>query len=154
MVVRTVNYNLPNEEGNVNIQMLEGPRGIQGIQGPRGIQGMTGDRGPRGEQGLPGVFFHGLNNVKCFIAKTTTTNGTWTVDYSQVGFTEILNIQLSLQYTNHSQSESPLGGYIRNATLTSANGEAYCVTSAGLLAAMQQTEVKDGTIVNVMVIGK
>lgn len=150
MYIKTVNYNPPDENGNVNIQMLEGPVGDQGPQGPKGIQGI---QGIQGEKGPPGVLFHGLTNVKCFVGKTTTTGGTWTIDYSSLGFTEVLNIQITLQYTNHSEAEEPLGAYVRNADLNSASGEAFCVTSAGLLAAMQQTEVKDGTIVNVMVIG-
>lgn len=150
MVVLTVNHNLPDENGNVNIQMLEGPQGDQGLRGQQGLRGPEGPPGPPGE---PGIEIIGLSRPKMYVTKTTTSGGAFNVDISNIGFTEIHNVQLTVENNGFSEADLPLSAMITSKTTTGIQGRAFKISSAGLLAAMQQIDASDGTIVNVMIVG-
>ncbi len=153
MVVLTVNYNLPDEDGNVNIQMLEGPQGDGGLQGPRGLQGLPGEPGPKGDKGDPGVEVIGLTNPKMYVTTVTTSGGIFYVDLQNLGFTEIHNVQVAVEDNGFAEADMPLSAMITAKTTYYVRGRAFKISSAGLLAAMQQIDASDGTIVHVMVIG-
>lgn len=87
------------------------------------------------------------------VAVVTGGSGEWSIDYSSANFSQIRTIQITLESGVTSDADKPLGAYVSYKDLTGVRGKAYKVTSAGLLAAMQQVVVNDGTQVHVMVIG-
>lgn len=131
MVVRSVNGEFPDFAGNVEISkdtLLYNSSGLV------------------------------TENVKIFVGVATTVGnaGLFTLDISQAGFSTVDNVQLTVQTGTFAQADSPLSAQYNQATSSSTviNGKAFKATSAGLLAAMQQTPAEAGTKINVLVIGR
>lgn len=91
--------------------------------------------------------------VKIWCGTATVSGGNWSVDYTSAGFTQVKNIQLTVQSSISTEADIALSAMIATSSATAASGKAYRITSAGALVAMQQTAAVNGTIVNVMVIG-
>lgn len=96
-----------------------------------------------------------LSNIKVFTTTTTVngSDGRWSVDYSNMEFTEVLHVSTTVLAGSFSQANTPLSTNVGNVELTYCDGKAFKVTSAGLLTAMQQVPVESGTKVMVMVTG-
>lgn len=130
MVVRSVNNVFPDFVGNVNT--------------PRDAMFYTS---------LGAV----IHPVKVFMGVATTVGnaGLFSLDISVAGFTTIHSVQFTMQAGTFAQADAPLSANYNQATSTTTviNGKAFKATSAGLLAAMQQTPAEAGTQVFVVVYG-
>lgn len=160
----TVNGLYPDEYGNINIPHgPEGPQGNQGIQGPQGIQGTRGPQGERGEKGNKGdkgdagiVYMNDTTKQLKFYNVTATilsSDGTFYVDITQANFVSVIHVSPMIMSGSFSQANAPLAVNFNLPSNTKVSGKAFKATSAGLLAAMQQTPAEPGTQINIMVVG-
>ena len=131
---------------------LNGMDGAPGPEGPQGIQGVAGPQGPKGD---PGVIVVGdTRPLKVFYSEEETGNdGIVTITLPEGAFTEIKHVSLVLKDQGLTQANKPLGWNLISASETSVSARVYKVTSAGLLAAMQQVYADTGTKVTVKVEG-
>lgn len=154
MTVKTINGNHPDKYGNIDIP--QGPMGPEGPQGEQGIQGVDGPQGPRGPQGYsyPLYINDGSKAIKFWTGKAiVTTDGTFTTDYTIANFNKVVHVSTTVLSGNFSQANAPLSCTISSISNTTAKGKAFKATSAGLLAAMQQTVAEVGTEIEIMVVG-
>ena len=80
------------------------------------------------------------SNVKEFITTVDASSGTWSVDYTHVGFTQILNIQATGLRTGSIDNTAAIASVDnRTITLTGCSGEVFSKTTVGLLAVTQLT---------------
>lgn len=115
-------------KGDAGEEGPEGPRGIQGVpgkdgatgpQGLRGEQGLKGDtgsigpQGPKGDIGLQGLRGNsattytdsGQVTTKRFVGRATSdSSGTYSIDVSSAGFTQILSVQVTAVASMSSQN--------------------------------------------------
>lgn len=136
-------------------QGLRGLTGSQGVAGPQGIQGVAGPVGPRGASGALWVN-DPTKQLKLWSGQVELTgnNGQFSVDYTGAGFEHVISVQAQILGSGQLQADFPIAVTINDSySLTTATGKAFKATSAGLLAAMQQTPAEPGTKVNVLVFG-
>lgn len=120
---------------------------------PRVINGYTADE--NGVITLPIVTSVGSQEgLRMWTGITMVEDGEWSVDYSDANFSQIRNIQVTLESNTNTDADRPSSAYVVNYNNTSANGRAWSATSIGLLLGMIQNKARDGVTVHVLVIGK
>ena len=93
-----------------------------------------------------------LRSPIIWIVTTTTTGGSWSVDYTEAGFTSAPVVTATLQLQDTDVYDRGFASTSSAPTATSASG--YAMRGNNLLALGSTTRtVPDGTIVHVMAIG-
>lgn len=123
--VYTVNGNAPDIHGNVNVS-----KSLTYVNDP-------------------------TKELKIFtgIATVTGNSGVWELDYTTANFNTVVDVNPKLFADSFPAADAPLATNITSFTNKKVIGKAFKATSAGLLAAMQQTPAESGTRVLVSVIG-
>ncbi len=134
--------------GGIGATGAVGPTGIQGIAGVAGAIGATGVQGLAGATGATGpagVLYYGasgpLTNVKCSLqAVTSATNGTWSVNYANMGITNLVSIQVNAKSTGTSAATTFQPSTV-TVTNTGASGIVYGYSTSvvGLIPLTQAT---------------
>ena len=136
--------------GNIGPTGPMGPQGDPGRPGAQGPVGMQGYEGPQGEQGPKGdngtVIVGDTRQLKVwYFRATVAADGLIEVDLPNGAFEQVLFASLALDEVGLSQANKPLGWNIVSISSTKVIARLYKVTSAGLLAAMQQVYADAGT---------
>ena len=81
-------------------------------------------------------------------------SGDFSLDISAAEFERVQHVSLTVKAGDFSDAKAPLSTTLKSHSVYSVEGKAFKATSAGLLAAMQQTAAEDGTEIDVLVIGQ
>jgi len=88
-----------------------------------------------------------------WVGTTTTSGGTWSIDYTDAGFVAIPSVMVSIQLQDTDVYDRGFASLSSAPTLTSAQGYGVRGANLALLGATTRT-VPDGTVVTVMALGE
>lgn len=94
-------------------------------------------------------------NPKIWIGTVTTSGGNWTVNYSSAGFTEYPVVVATARASGQANGDANYAS-VRDSTITntSCSGRASNAVTVGILLATVNQPSPDGTLIQVVAIGK
>jgi hypothetical protein len=155
---------------NPGVMGPTGPQGPSGGTGPTGPQGPTGSTGPTGNTGATGPSgtngTNGTNGIvpvynssglitgpKMWVGSATTaSNGSWSVNYSSAGFSNVFSVNPQPISTANTTSAA-VGSSITSPSTTSVSGQCYLANPISLLGVLPLQTAGAGIVVQVVVIG-
>lgn len=132
---------------------------LKGSDGKDGVDGIDGVDGKDGRDGIDAQYYDEngpVTNVKTFVTTLSVSklsSGSFSVDYSHVGFSRIINVQVSAEASGDSISDRRLVFISHNSvTTTGLSGVLLSSTSAGLLVGVTLVTADEGKI-HITVVG-